>query len=231
MGASRYLCIANLQALRTPFVITNSPSTLPPNTSGWQKPDNSIDLPHIGSVDLNLPLSFIHLYAPSKAELKQIKRVCLYHHRHSKHQPWRHVFFLNSSQVPAFSRFATRSPTPYRKICSFSWNTTSYMCYASDNHLSRTIDPIVHPSLSRWLSNFTSTSIHATPHSHHCRRPIHPLLPDLPLAPITCAQPYFSHLNLPIHRTSQPLSSLLLCGVLIRPRLCKHTLNFLRQRK
>ena len=154
-----------IQALRTPFIVTRSASTLPPNTSGWQKPDNSVNRPHIGSVNLNLPLSFIHFYTPSESELREIKRICLYHHKHSKHEPWRHVFFLDSSTSKTFLRFAQRSPTPYRKVCSFSTTTLTYTCFASDNHLSHIVDPIVPDSLSRWLSHFSTVSTHLQPHA------------------------------------------------------------------
>ncbi len=67
----------------------------------------------------------------------------------------------------------------------------------------------------------------STPHRpvSRCVDPIISFLPELPLSPLAYAQPYLHHLNLHVLPVSRPPAPLLLCGVLIRPRLRQPTLS------
>ena len=215
-------------------MITDFPYHLPSNTLGWQHPQNSIRCPQLGSIDSTHPVSWLHLYIPTPSQLRTIKKLCLCHSRHSKDTPWRHVFILPSSSSQIFSRYAARSPTPYRQIGSFTATDDNFTIFMCNNHLSDTVDSLHLSSLESWLRQFDDYVIHYTPPPiPTCRRPIRRFIQNLPRTPNACAQPYLHHLNLPHISKDQPDPSLLLCGVLLsrpmRKKTLHHTHLFLRE--
>ena len=215
-----------VHALRTPFLVTDDLVRLPHNTIGWQHPRQTVDHPHIGTFDLFSPISVLHLYLPTPNDLRQIKRLCLRHSRHSTQNPWRHVFILPSSQTTRFLRFSSSSPTNYVRVCTFTSNDETYSLFLSHNHLSEVVDPIHVPSLRKWLSQFPTSSIsYTTTTTRHVRRSLRRFVDFLPSAPLTFAQPYFHHLNLRAYPTTLPDPSLLLCGVLLPSKPCPSTLQ------